>query len=406
MIVGNTEVLRVPANIGLVFLISGILGNGGIGKGLPLAVDLNRNGMFVQNLIQRFLLLRCRWLRFLNMQPFHDHIVRQIVLITRIDRYRLSGIGSMRKAVLFQFIQSAQNSGGILPVHPQSGVKLVVDIDFKTTGGNKIICGVSGLQLHRFRCANISSCQIMGDLSVILAVMEVLGDNCFFCGIQQTTGSGQYLPQIRIKRLEYQMIEIILRGCFIWECRHSSIAACIIVVNRLIPNGKGILRVGKCVAGDRNRKSRLRRFFLSSKLLCIGHHPLDKWVIIQLLSINHLTVYDTALCQGLPNGNRVYIIQGTLLGLGIEAVLLNQLSNATLYLRPRQLHFLRASGSDNKQALVVAAAIRMAQPCSGILFPRMILHVTDNRVFALNITVPCTNGIVNIILREWSQKLM
>ena len=312
----------------------------------------------------------------------------------------------MRKAVLFQFIQSAQNSGGILPVHPQSGVKLVVDIDFKTTGGNKIICGVSVLQLHRFRYANISSCQIIGDLSVILAVMEVLGDNCFFCGIQQTIGSGHHLPQIRVKRLEYQMIEIILRGCFIWECRHSSIAACIIVVNRLIPNSKRILRVGECVAGCCNKKPWLRRFFLGSNLLYIGHHPLDKRVIVQLLSINHLTVHDTALRQGLPNGNRVYIIQSILLGLRIETVLFDKLGDTALDFRPRQLHFLRASGSDNKQALAVAAAILMAQPCGSILFPRMILHVTDNRVFALNITVPCTNGIVNIILREWSQKLM
>ena len=269
--------------------------------------------MFVQNLIQRFLLLRCRWLRFLNMQPFHDHIVRQIVLITRIDRYRLGGIG----------------------------------------------------WLYGFR-----------------------------------------LLQIRIKRWVYQLIEIILRSCFIRECRHRSIAACIIVVNRLIPNSKDILRVGKCVAGGCNRKSRLRRFFPSSKLLCIGHHPLDKWVIIQLFSINHLTVHDTALCQGLPNGNRVYIIQGILLGLGIEAVLLDQLSNAPLYLRPRQFRFLRASGSDNKQALAVAAAILMTQPCGGILLPCMIFHITDNCVFALNITIPRTNGIVNIILGERTQKLM
>jgi len=67
MVVGNMEILRVSANIGLVFLISGILGSGGIGKGLPLAVDLNRNGMFVQNFIQSFLRLRCRRFRFLNV---------------------------------------------------------------------------------------------------------------------------------------------------------------------------------------------------------------------------------------------------------------------------------------------------------------------------------------------------
>src|SRR5699024_11207952 len=60
MIVGNAEVLRVPANVGLVFFISGILGSSGIGKGSPFAVDLNGNGMFVQNFIWGFLRLRCR----------------------------------------------------------------------------------------------------------------------------------------------------------------------------------------------------------------------------------------------------------------------------------------------------------------------------------------------------------
>ena len=33
----------------------------------------------------------------------------------------------------------------------------------------------------------------------------------------------------------------------------------------------------------------------------------------------------------------------------------------------------------------------------------MVFHITDNGVFALNIAVPCTDGIVNVILRERTQ---
>ena len=54
VIVGNTEILGGAAQIGLVFLIRGFLGGSGIGKSLPLTVDLDRNGMFVQHFIQSF----------------------------------------------------------------------------------------------------------------------------------------------------------------------------------------------------------------------------------------------------------------------------------------------------------------------------------------------------------------
>ena len=40
MLIGNTEVLCIAAQVGLVFLIGGFLGSFGIGEGLPLAIDL------------------------------------------------------------------------------------------------------------------------------------------------------------------------------------------------------------------------------------------------------------------------------------------------------------------------------------------------------------------------------
>ena len=47
MLIGNAEVLCIAAQVSLVFLIGGFLGSFGIGEGLPLAVDLNGNRVFI-----------------------------------------------------------------------------------------------------------------------------------------------------------------------------------------------------------------------------------------------------------------------------------------------------------------------------------------------------------------------
>ena len=72
------EVLCIAAQVSLVFLIGGFLGSFGIGEGLPLAVDLNGNRVFIQHFLKGFFRLCYRgWrLRLLNMQPFHHHIIR------------------------------------------------------------------------------------------------------------------------------------------------------------------------------------------------------------------------------------------------------------------------------------------------------------------------------------------
>ena len=100
MLIGNTEVLCIAAQVSLVFLIGGFLGSFDIREGLPLAIDLNGNRVFVQHFLKGFFRLCHRgWrLRLLNMQPFHHHIIRQIVLVARIDGHGLGmegrGFGS------------------------------------------------------------------------------------------------------------------------------------------------------------------------------------------------------------------------------------------------------------------------------------------------------------------------
>ena len=70
------------------------------GEGLPPTIDLDGNRVFVQHFLKGFLLLWHRgWrLRLLDMQPFHHHIIRQIVLFARIDGHGLGmegrGFGS------------------------------------------------------------------------------------------------------------------------------------------------------------------------------------------------------------------------------------------------------------------------------------------------------------------------
>ena len=47
MLIGNAKVFCIAAQVSLVFLIGGFLGSFGIGEGLPLAIDLNGNRVFV-----------------------------------------------------------------------------------------------------------------------------------------------------------------------------------------------------------------------------------------------------------------------------------------------------------------------------------------------------------------------
>ena len=74
MVVGDTEILSGAAQVVLVFPVSGFLGGSGIGEGLPLAIDLNGNGVFVQYFIQIFFRLcgRCRRIRLIGSQGLNN----------------------------------------------------------------------------------------------------------------------------------------------------------------------------------------------------------------------------------------------------------------------------------------------------------------------------------------------
>ena len=133
---------------------------------------------------------------------------------------------------------------------------------------------------------------------------------------------------------------------------------------------------------------------------------MDKRGIVQFFRVCHLAVDDPSFLQGFPDGDGVDVVKTVLFFFGIEPVLLNELGNPALYLRPGQLRFLRAAGTDNEQAVAVTAAVFLSQPCGGIFFSCMVFHITDDSVFTLDIAVPCTKGSINIFLRKRAQKLM
>ena len=95
-----------------------------------------------------------------------------------------------------------------------------------------------------------------------------------------------------------------------------------------------------------------------------------------------------------------------LLGLGEKPVLLNELGNPALYFGPGQLCPFGGFRANRQRAFIVLSMKFTGQPFGGVFFPRMVVHIADNCVFALNIAVPCTDGIVNIILRERTQHFM
>jgi len=127
-------------------------------------------------------------------------------------------------------------------------------------------------------------------------------------------------------------------------------------------------------------------------------------IVFLFFRVCHLSIDAPSFLQSFPDGDRVDVVKTILFFFGIEPVLLNKLGNPALYLRPGQLRFLRASGTDNEQAVV--ATVFLSQPCSGIFLSCMVFHIADDSVFTLNIAVPCTKGSINIFLRKRAQKFM
>ena len=146
--------------------------------------------------------------------------------------------------------------------------------------------------------------------------------------------------------------------------------------------------------------------FFSGNLLHIRHHALDERVIVQLFFVHQLAIHNTALGQRLPDGDGVDVVEPVLFCFGIKPILLDELCNPALCLGPGQHRSFGAFRANRKRGFAVATIKLMGQPCGGIFFPSMLFHIADNGVFALNIAVPCADGIVNVILRERTQHFM
>ncbi|SCG95185.1 Uncharacterised protein [uncultured Clostridium sp.] len=210
MLIGNTEVLCIAAQVGLVFLIGGFLGSFGIGEGLPLAIDLNGNRVFVQHFLKGFLRLSHRgwWLRLLDMQPFHHHIIRQIVLIARIDGHGLGmegrGFGRrlglfLSKAIHLTGIHPAQQRRNFIPAeiqHSQTLFLCVQDFQLHALCRGTVIGNIAGLQIQGLNLMRVGSAQPVGNLTVAPAGLQQRGNLFFICFIHQSMG--QYIPQVLI----------------------------------------------------------------------------------------------------------------------------------------------------------------------------------------------------------------
>ena len=203
MLIGNTEVLCIAAQVGLVFLIGGFFGSFGIGEGLPLAIDLNGNRVFVQHFLKGFLRLSHRgWrLRLLDMQPFHHHIIR-------IDGHGLRmegrGFGSrlglfLSQTVLLTGVHPAQQRCNLIPAeiqHSQTLFLCIHDFQLYALCRGTVIGNIASLQIQCLDLTGIGSAQPVGDLAVAPAGLQQRGNLLFIRFIHQSMS--QYIPQVLI----------------------------------------------------------------------------------------------------------------------------------------------------------------------------------------------------------------
>ena len=133
---------------------------------------------------------------------------------------------------------------------------------------------------------------------------------------------------------------------------------------------------------------------------------MDKWIAVQLFRVNHFAAHNAALGKGFPNGNGVNIVEAVALRLGVEVILADKLCDTPLHLRPCQFGGFRASSADDKEIVALLAAVLVSKPCSSFFFTSVLLHIPYYGVFTLDISVPCTECIVYIVLRERSQQIV
>ena len=110
--------------------------------------------------------------------------------------------------------------------------------------------------------------------------------------------------------------------------------------------------------------------------------------------------------EGFPDSSGVNIIEIVAFRLGVEVILADELRQSPLHLRPCQFGGFRASSADDKEIVALLAAVLVSKPCSSFFFTSVLLHIPHYGVLALDISVPCTECIVYIVLRERSQQIV
>ena len=161
--------------------------------------------------------------------------------------------------------------------------------------------------------------------------------------------------------------------------------------------GLSIVREGS-LAGD--------KIILCEYTVHIGHDLLDEETVVVFFFVYNLAVHNTSFGKTLTDHHRINVFKAVVL-FGCEKLLgLDELCNSTLNLWPGKLRFFRAAGANDEKSFVFIAAILAGKPCCGILVPCMSFHIADNGSLAVHVSIPCTKGIVNIILRERTKQLV
>jgi len=222
MVVGDVKILRIAAQVVPVLLIGRLLGSPLVGEGLPLAVD--RDGDRVFRLLARLHVRRRfgrRGFRPANVQPFHHHVIGQMVFVAGVNSHRLgverrclggffnSGSGFNRwfglllhKAVHLAGIQPAQQRRDFIPAEEQHGQPLFVRVQhfqLNAFGYGAVVGGVAGLQLHRLDDVRIGPAQPQGDLPVALAGTQQFGKLRLVWRADEAVG--QHVPQVLVRRV-------------------------------------------------------------------------------------------------------------------------------------------------------------------------------------------------------------
>ena len=334
----------------------------------------------------------------------------------------------LSKAIQLTGIHPAQQRRNLIPAkiqHSQTLFLCVQDFQLHALCRGTVIGSIAGLQIQRLDLTRIGSAQPISDLAVAPAGLQQRENLFFICFIHKSMG--QYIPQVliclvRVNRKKLgivsiaavcpnQLLELFFALCPVDGIYHAGgqklhgvlpqLGDLIGVILDIHGIAHSIDRGGRVIGSPlRSRAANCIIFLIgngnfgsllclgSCDLICIRHHLLDKRVIVQFFRVCHLSVDDPSFFQGFPDGDGVDVVKTVLFFFGIEPFLLNELGKPALYLRPGQLRFLRAAGTDNEQAVAVTAAVFLSQPCGGIFFSCMVFHIADNSVFTLDIAVP------------------